>query len=260
MSVRVFINLLMIIFFSESCMANDDIEEQLLYVKSIIQDESDSLNRCSELSKIVDYELPLEFCNILHNAKEFNLLINSGKANFFWNLNILSYDELLIQYKNKTKKNTFFSDWGIDDGFNVNGYQNVGGNFNIEYDLDGELQEPIDIKNVKSFVPLFYSDGHYILYGVGQEKGFAGLLFVSREGFGTMLAPSLLSHIENLIEGLRSGVYYFDEDNLVYPANWFDRKKAKAAGVMVDEPEKVDGESDIEYPSFVEKWLDQWRK
>lgn len=207
-------------------MANNNIEDQLLRIRDMIQDKTHGVDRCSELSGIIGHELPLELCNILHSAKEINLLMSTNEVEFFWNSDILSYEELLAQYKNKRQNYTFFSRWGVDDNFDVHGSENGPEyTFRVQFDLEGVLEEEIDIKNTKSFVPLFYYDSFYILYGLGNDNRFRGLLDVEIEGFASMAAPDLISHIDDLLEGIRSGRYFLDKDRwLGYSDHWYERK------------------------------------
>jgi Leucine-rich repeat (LRR) protein len=225
----------------EGIKANKNIEDQLMRIRDMIQDETHGVDRCSELSEIIGHELPSELCNILHSAKEINSLMSTNEVIYFWGYNILSYEELLAQYKNMSQEYTFFRDWGVDDNFDVHGFENGPEyTFRVQFDLEGVLEEEIDIKNTKSFVPVFYSDdgGHYILYGLGNNNRFRGLLYVWSEGFACMAAPDLLSHIDDLLEGVRSGRYVLDEDgwlgspdmgspDMGSPDIWCERMKLK---------------------------------
>lgn len=233
-------------FFGAISVANENIfESELIRIREILQDTSGDRDRCDELSDLVGSQLPLEVCNIIHNSKEINSISVNAGVNFFDGLDLFSYENLLFQYRNKDKENTFFSDWEIDDNFDVKAYPvwDTNGNksetytYNIEYDLFGKLDSPFEIKNTRKFIPLFSFNGDYILYGLSKESGFAGLLSSPIEFPGVMIAPSLLDHVDDLLDGLRSKRYFYnhEEEALIYPTSWFYRKKLKDGKVKMNE-------------------------
>lgn len=203
--------------------------KELLLLKEVLLDKpDDGSQRCNNLCQFVG-DIPEEVCNFL-NLKNLNIKL-SLLNEIFLGCDALSYDEVLSQYENKSKKYSFFDSWGINDDFEING----DGFFMVE-NLNGFLNEYVDIKNAQGMIPLLNFQSNFVLYNLDDKSEFGGLMFISQEGMGYMIAPSLLSYVNDFLDGLESGRYFVNkEGNLTYPSSWHDKKKLEAGLVNMDE-------------------------
>lgn len=74
--------------------------------------------------------------------------------------------------------------------------------------------------------------GEYIVVDL-EITNFGGLVVISEDYVGTYLAPSVLDHINDLIEGLESDIYTIGPYGIIYPTTWFLRKKMRT-GELID--------------------------
>ncbi|MFL0806492.1 MAG: hypothetical protein K6L60_04300 [Oceanobacter sp.] len=246
-------------------MANILVESQLSQIEQIVK--NNAVAQCSELESVLGKEISEELCSVLLHSDQLNKIKQSNGGGYFWGHDFIAYNELISQYEKKTRKYTFFWQWGVDDNLNVHGALNDGYRFFLEYDFDGGLEPPLVIKDVKSLIPILFFEGEFILYSMGEGGLPKGLMSVSSEGFGSMIAPSISEHIDDLISGVQEGIYPVGEDGVVFPHNWFDRIRLRNGKIQMNEygeiieSKIVDDKysSDPEFPGFVKKWLESWK-
>ncbi len=214
-------------------MANASIEDQLFHIKQIIN--SSAKSECSELEAILGKKVSEELCAVLVHSRKLNKIKLPDEDGYFWGHDFISYNDLIGQYKDKAEKYTFFGQWGVDDRFNVKGALRDGHNFSLEYDFNGELEQPLEITNVRSLVPILFFEGEFILFSTGSGGLPEGLMSVSSDGFSSMIAPSISEHIDDLILGIQTGIYRVEEDGVIFPHNWFDRVRLKHGEIKMDE-------------------------
>lgn len=255
--------------FLDNLKMNKRVEDQLVQIVSILQSEGESCELCAVLEGMLDQSLPKELCNAVFFSEQLNQIKQIDGVSFFWGLDFISGCDLVSQYKDKRKPDTFFSCWGVDEKFNIKESLGCSDGFSLEYGFDGELEDAVLVKNVTSLIPLLCFEDHYILYSLGDACVPKGLLYISNEGFGSMVAPTILEHLEDLLKGVQSGLYFVGSDGLVFPHNWFNRIKLRNGEVTMDEygqiVEDATGADDdyhkgAELPWFVKLWLKFWKK
>ncbi len=94
-------------------MTKFDIEEELLSLKEILSTQSNDSKQCYELSQVVG-DIPLQVCNFLYLSKSKSHSLIKDK---FLGCDALTYNEVLEQYKNKSKKYSFFESWNVNDDY-----------------------------------------------------------------------------------------------------------------------------------------------
>lgn len=234
-------------------MTKSEYLETLMNLKKIFSVKQQEKEVGNELNQFIA-NIPDEVSKLIHS----NISISHE---IFLGCSAISYEEILNQYKDKSIKYSFFENWKVNDNFDVG-----GSTFSMEENLIGFLTDPVEIKNVRSMLPLFEFESNFIIYNLETDSAFDGLIFISQEGFGSMLAPDLLSYIDDLIDGLESDIYFInDEGSPVFPSSWHYKKKLKAGlvsmdeyGEIIDPDEDMNVTNDTEYPSFVKKWLQKW--
>ena len=53
------------------------------------------------------------------------------------------------------------------------------------------------------------------------------------------MAPSLVEHLEDLLDGLKTGDYFFKGNEIIFPGCWCDRVKLRSKKAMMDEYGRV---------------------
>ena len=233
------------------------VTDDLLVIQDILSREISPEGKCSELSEIVGQPVPDEICNLLNHADEL------GENNLvFWFSDLLSYEDILGQFRHSKLKDSFFDTWGVDRNLRVLGKNQDGISFYMQSDETGYLDEVVDIENFNGFIPIAKKDSNFILYNVDVDSPFYGLSFIGYEGSGNFVATSLTDHISDLLSGLSEGIYKLNEDGIVYPFLWSDRLKVRAGEVQMDEEGDVlepdQNTEDPKYPGFLKKWLKKW--
>lgn len=153
--------------------------------------------------------------------------INSKYDFAFLGHEALSLAEIQATYIDKTKEGLFFGSYSVDNDFNVGGEDYLY----IEDSLKQELSDPIKVTNLSKYLPLFRFQSDYIVADITS-----GEICVIFNGYSiTTLAPNITAHLDDLIAGLKKGVYRIDEHELVYPTAWHNRRKVLSGELLMDE-------------------------
>ena len=228
-----------------------NIEDQLVQITRLLSQPVSAEQRLT-LEQATGQKLPDELCNAILHAEQLNEFKQADGLGFFWGLDAIAQQEFINQYQNKSLPYTFFFDWGVDEQFNIQGPLKNGYGFSLEYDLKGELDDPLIIKNAKSLIPFLSDENHFVLYSLGRQGVPRGLLYVTEEGFGAMVAPSLVDHIKDVILGLQQGRYSMDDNEIDLPHNWCDRVNSTT---VADTLPTAEQKTHPTYPWFVRLWL-----
>lgn len=216
-------------FFLGEVMAGDKINELLNGLRQV----SSSLNKKCKPFKSESLKIGIELPSEIHCFFNDNEVLTKQKSEvYFWGQDKFSFDEAINQYLKKSAVDGLYQDFDVDDSFLLPEDMHI----RLFSDIDNGIQDDIDISIISGFFPLLMLDGvgDYVVYGVGTKKYPSGIYLFQPEGFATYLAPSLLAHTNNLIEGFSQGVYKVDDGDLVYPFSWGDRIKLMKGEIRMD--------------------------
>jgi hypothetical protein len=104
----------------------------------------------------------------------------------------------------------------------------------LEDSLEGELETPELIDDLRNIVPLFEFQGDYIVADLGPRHN--GALISIVDGYnGSLLAPGLIAHIEDLKCGLQEHSYWIVDEELVFPSAWYQRQGVRSGQLKMDD-------------------------
>ena len=157
---------------------------------------------------------------------------NADKLNKNYDFLFLGYDvinesQLIEHYKYKDTANilSFFGAYKVYK--DESNYTEEDIYISLEGGLQGDAQDIIEIYELNCLMPLCEFQGDYIV--VDLDSITFGALIVIVNGYeGNYLAPSLLDHINDLIEGLESDIYAIGSYGIIYPTTWYLRKKMRS--------------------------------
>jgi hypothetical protein len=164
-----------------------------------------------------------------------NLLTNSSLINKEFPFAFLGYEAVDASYVLNTfnipgDKYRFFGGYEYDQGLTLREDMAIY----LENDFDHMLAESAEILDISKFVPLMEFQGDYIVADMGGE--FPGRILTIMDGHNASnLAPSLISHIDDLISGISNGVYRVNEEQIMYPGIWYQRARVQSGEAKLDE-------------------------
>lgn len=95
------------------------------------------------------------------------------------------------------------------------------------------FDESLKIRDVENLFPIFVFDDDYMYLYKSSSPELSGVLTVI-DGMGTFLAPSLSMHLEDLMFGIRSGIYIVRDGELIFPSSWRNRTKLRSGEISMD--------------------------
>lgn len=234
--------------------------DELLFLRESLQTKSSSSNECSVLNKEFDNNIPDELCSFLNlKHKNFSLI-----SEVFQGCDALAYEDVLKQYNSSPLEYSFIDSWARSDNLDSNERNTDSNVFFMEDNLDGLLNKAVAIDNIRTMLPLLEFESNFVVYNLDEESEFSGLIYISQDGIGSMLAPNFLSYIDDLIDGLKAGRYFVNAENeLIFPSSWHYKMKLKAGSLRMDEyGEIIDSLSDgyIEEEKIRDGFFRKWFK
>lgn len=164
-------------------------------------------------------KIPREVLNIFKWADK----INKDFDFVFLGYDALSEEQIIWQYQNKNEFQSFFYRYEYIDDFKIiddNGIR-------LWDELYSDTDRVININDISAWIPLFEFQGDYII--VDLNTNHDGVLIIVVDGYiASHLAPSVIEHIDDLIEGLESDIYTIDRYGIVFPTTWYLRKRMRA--------------------------------
>lgn len=261
---------------STNIMANQKLMEQNLNaIKEILSKPLGSKTSCKELADIVGFDIPPDLCNLLHHADEINKLDEPIGA-FMGNHSILPYERVLSDLKVK-EGSAFYGMFDIkNDQMDLkpeiathvkSGREVEIHTYTIDYDLKGELDAPLPIRNVRNLI-LIGDAEDWLFYQHSANENFTGLLEIPGGGGITMgvYAPSVIAHIDDLLEGVQTGRYFYDDSELklglIFPLEWYKRQLLKEGKVKMDEYGEIEmpNQTHSKEPQEIEQPSSNWFK
>lgn len=210
-------------------------EKKLMRLKIIIEDrrgEGFCKSMFSGMAQTIEFDMPVDVCNILRNADEINSNING----IFLGFDAFSVKEVQESYRDKNSIESFFSAYDVDNDFNIQ----KGRYIVMEDDLAGELEGNFEIKSAKCLLPVFQFQGDFLVFNFEQKVNLKGLAVITNGYLGNMLAPSITAHIEDLMVGLKTERYRVVDEGLVYPSSWYLRQKVISGELEMDDYGEVE--------------------
>lgn len=201
----------------------------------------------------INYSIPKSVQKLIEYGEEINAQLND----VFGGYEVYTAEEIQNIYLHKKAKLSFFSEYFIDQSFNMIDDQS------IELAADSTNYEKVT--NLSRFFPLCHHKGDYIVIDLESDASLTEIML----GFSAeVVSPNLDIHFQDLIDGLESKVYKIDSDgDISYPFFWEMRKKLKSGLVEMDEygeiidPNEEDVTSNnVKPPWFVKWWLSKWDK
>lgn len=211
--------------------------ERLKDLRSILKKEEGfqhSKETICEMVGLASENIPYEIIAILNASSQ----INDDFSDIFLGYQCLSIDEISDIYNRLNDDESFFGYYGVDANFNIKDDYYI----EMEDSLVGECEDDCEIGNLRSFIPLFQFQGDYIAINLDKSSDFRGLVIIVNGHIGNMLAPSLKDHIDDLTDGLTSGIYIESEAEVVFPTSWYLRKKVSSGEAKMDEYGEVNVE------------------
>ena len=200
-----------------------NIEEQLLAAQRILDSKSD-LHKYEQLCETVGYRVAYDACGLLMNSNE----INSFSDSIFLGFDAVSYEYIIDSYASQNQ--SVFRYLGVDENLDLP----PGHEFYFTESSQGFLDDKVEVKNISRMLPLFEFNGEFMFYHHSFHEPLRGLVS-ELEGHASVVAPSLVEHINDLLAGLKEGVYLCDAEEIVYPSSWHYRKKLRQGLVEMDE-------------------------
>ena len=201
-----------------------------IILKNRIELDCSAIDKFSNIIDVDKYDIPQEVCRIASNS----ILINDELSAAFLGYQAMSDEEITSQYGSRDRKVGFFGAYDADDKFHVGNGQYIL----LQEDLNGELEEPEKIENLSRFIPLFKYQGDYIV--IDLKKNHHGELIIITDGYiGTILAPSIMAHLDDLVGGLREGNYRVDVEEIIFPSSWYQRKGVRSGKYEMDEDGEI---------------------
>jgi hypothetical protein len=182
-----------------------------------------------KLEEEISFNIPPEICRIFDNVEIVNEL-----SDVFLGYELLAKEEIISYYNQREMGLGFFGKYGADEQFNVHEGKFVA----IQENLEEELASQIEVTNIARFFPLFSFQGDYIVVDL-EPSNFGELIVITYTHIGTILAPSLFDHLDDLISGLISGHYKVIDDDIVYPSSWFQRQKVISGEFKMDDDGEI---------------------
>ena len=171
-----------------------------------------------------------ETCNAIKNADE----INERYEMAFMGYDVLNKEQINRQYayenryEDKNKFESFFSAYEYIDDFKIAADYGI----RLWDSLYSDMDQKIFINDVSNWLPLFQYQGDYIIVDLSGINSGA-LINVVGGYIATHLAPSVMEHLDDLIDGIDEDIYKIDEDGIIaYPSIWYLRKKMRAGELM----------------------------
>lgn len=199
------------------------------YLHNVVTKPSKN-GRCREkllrLQSKLNLLIPDEVCNLIEASK----LVNSELEGLFLGHELLNESYIASQYDNLSSPSSFFSNYEVDDKFNVGFDMEVA----LEDDRFQELEPSHEIHNIKPFLPLFKFQSDYVVFNLSEDS-YSGLVVITHGHLGNVLAPSIIDHLEDLSGGLAEGKYRIVDGELIYPSSWYLRKKVRSGELIMDE-------------------------
>lgn len=193
--------------------------KQLIKLKYLLISEGNCSGTLLSLFNSNALHPPRNICNVFKYAYE----INENHSYAFFGYDAISEKELIDLYQNRSNPISFFGAYKYKKDFELAEDYFIG----LGDTLEEDAKELIRIYNVKRFIPLCKFQGDYIV--VDLESADSGALVIMNYGhLGTHLAPNIIEHINDLIEGLEQDVYTIEDDGIVCPTSWYLRKKMRA--------------------------------
>ena len=223
-----------IIAFSGGVMADKkEVIQKLEVLKKILNQDKvkkDVLELFSEIEKKTKGDVPKEVKQLLIEQsslpQDYDLL--------FLGYSLINTEDIVKHYSERKDKEFFFAAYEADEAFNISEEQHIL----INTDQNEELNDPIKVHNLASFLPLFSFQGDYIVVNL-KPGGTTGELVIITDGYeADILAPSLSEHVEDLLIGLANDRYHFSDGELIFPATWFERQKVQKGELLIS----LDGE------------------
>lgn len=163
--------------------------------------------------------IPREICNIFRWADKINK--DFGLA--FLGYDALDEDQIIWQYKNKNEFGSFFYGYEYIDDFKIMDDHGI----RLWDELYSDTECVININDISAWIPLFNFQGDYIVADLNANLD--GVLIIVVDGYiASHLAPSVIEHIDDLIEGLESDIYTIGDSDIVFPTTWYLRKRMQA--------------------------------
>ena len=182
-----------------------------------------------EIEDEIPFSIPSHICRIFDNTNIINDL-----GDIFLGYNLLSKEKIASFYRERDKGSGFFGKYGVDKKFNVK----KGMYIVLQENRDMELIEPVEVTNIAKYFPLFSFQGDYIV--VNLDPSSVGELVVITYGhLGSILAPSVVEHLDDLVGGLKSGHYKVIDDDIIYPSSWYQRKKVRSGEFEMDDDGEI---------------------
>jgi len=159
-----------------------------------------------------------------------HLMINEKYDFVFLGYDAMSEGEINDVYTNQDNKMSFFGAYEYKKDLILREDMQIYIGDNLTEDL--ETPKPID--NTSIFFPLFKAQGDYIVIDI-RKKTTGALIAVMDGHIASFLAPSLLAHVNDLLEGLNDGTYKIIDDDLIYPSSWHLRQKVRSGMLEMDD-------------------------
>ena len=173
-------------------------------------------SKLDHISKKIEFDIPQDVLSLINLNEE----ANDPDLPWLFDSDIYSADEIVQEYENM--ESGFFELFGIDQDFNVS----TECELELRYASTSEEDKPDEIvKNVARFLPVGRERGDYLVIDLLSGS----LLSVELGNFLLFMAPSIGSHLNDLLLGIEEGVYKFDDHGeLDYPREWEERVAYKS--------------------------------
>jgi len=198
---------------------------RLKAIREVLEKNNDGIEPI--LKEIYGENVPSDVWSILINANNINKIGDVSYSSEFLGFEAINYDELLafLQHDDSRSGNSFLG-LEIDKQLNLSSYM-IG----IHEDENGFLDTEVTVDSINQLIPLFHFQGDYIFYSTLSD--LSGLVCVV-EGLGSIIAPTPLQHIDDLISGVEKGIYFVVGEEIIFPSAWHYRKKLHSGLVEMD--------------------------
>ncbi|MGD9171668.1 MAG: hypothetical protein PVI97_16710 [Candidatus Thiodiazotropha sp.] len=192
---------------------------------AILEEDIDYNGELNILLKGAAGNIPISVCNLFKKAKTVNNVFSFAFLGY-----LVLEEKDIIQDLMPEDEKSFWGAYQYDGELVLTEDMQI----NLEDNLDGELDESVPINYVGNLLPISKFQGDYLVIDLSKDR-FGYLLAIVNGHIASILAPSIIDHVKDLIEGLKEQCYKVIDDEIIYPTAWYLRKMLRAGKIEIDE-------------------------